>query len=135
MASDFRAHENAAAQGDRLFIDQQLPSLLEAYGALLERIGWVLEQRRAQEPREEKLPALSTRELAQRVGEALAELESFRSRECADLVADLLRCELPQDRLDSLQEIQGQLRLYEDDNAELLLGKLLNSLKEQEERE
>lgn len=65
---------------------------------------------------------------------ALEELEDFRSRECADIVAELLRHELPHDRLDSLMEIQGQLKLYEDDNAEMLLGQLLSSLKEQEGR-
>ena len=130
-----RAQENAAAKGDRSLIDQQLPRLLEAYGALLERIGWALEQRQNQEPQEEKLPALSVRELTEQVGRALEELENFRSRECAGMVADLLRHELPQDRLDGLLEIQGQLKLYEDDNAETLLDQLLNSLKEQEEQE
>ena len=130
-----RAQENAAAQGDRPLIDRQLPALLEAYGELLERIGRVLEQRRGEDPQEEKLPALSAEELARRAGEALEELENFRSRECAGIVSELLRHELPQDRRDSLMEIQGQLKLYEDDNAETLLAQLLSSLKEQEERE
>ena len=129
-----RAQENAAAQGDRPLIDRQLPLLLDAYGELLERIGWALEQRR-KEPQEEKLPALSAGELARQVGEALEELENFRSRECAGIVSDILRHQLPQNWLDSLVEIQGQLKLYEDDNAEKLLGQLLNSLKEQEEQE
>ena len=130
-----RAQENAAAQGDRAMIDRQLPLLLEAYGELLERIGKVLEQRRSEEPQEEKLPALPARELAQRVGEALEELENFRSRECAEIVSDILRHELPQDKLDSLTEIQGQLKLYEDDNAEKLLAQLLGGLEKQEEHE
>ena len=130
-----RAQENAAAQGDRKLIDRQLPLLLEAYGELLERIGRVLEQRRREEPQEAKLPALPAEELARRVGEALEELENFRSRECAGIVADVLRHELPQDWLDSLAEIQGQLKLYEDDNAEKLLAQLLSSLEKQEERE
>lgn len=115
-------------------IEQQLPPLLEAYGDLLEKIGWALEQRRQREEPEEKLPALSTAELAEQVGAALEELENFRSPECAELVAEILRHELPQDCLDSLREIQGQLKLYEDDNAEMLLGQLLSSLKKQEER-
>lgn len=81
---------------------------------------------------EEKLPALSGEELARRVGEALEELEDFRSRECADIVSDVLRHELPQDSLDSLTEIREQLKLYEDDNAEKLLAQLLSRLEEQE---
>jgi len=127
-----RAQENAAAQGDRQFIDRQLPALLTAYEDLLEKIGWELEQRRKKIPQEEKLPALPVEELVQRVGEALEELENFRSQECAGIVSEVLRHELPQDCQDSLMEIQGQLKLYEDDNAETLLAQLLNSLKEQE---
>ena len=127
-----RAQENAAARGDRQMIYRQLPSLLAAYGELLERIGWVLEQRRKEEPPEEKLPALSLRELTEQVSMALEELEDFRSRECADRVAAVLRHQLPQDSLDRLRAIQDQLKLYEDDNAEMLLGQLLSSLKKQE---
>ena len=130
-----RAQENAVAQGNTALIEEQLPLLLEAYGELLEKIGWVLEQRRQEEPEEEKLPALSTRELREQVAQALEELEDFRSRECANIVAAVLRHELPQDASDSLREIQKQLKLYEDDNAEALLDQLLSSLKEQEEQE
>ncbi|MDE7261277.1 MAG: response regulator [Oscillospiraceae bacterium] len=127
-----RAQENAAAQGDRPLIDQQLPLLLEAYGDLLEKIGWALEQRRQDEPLGELLPALSPQELREQVEAALSELENFRSRECAGIVEAVLRHQLPPDAADSLKEIQGQLKLYEDDNAEMLLNQLLNSLKTQE---
>ena len=130
-----RAQENAAAQGDTALIKQQLPLLLRAYGELLERIGWVLEQRRQKEPQEKKLPALSTQELIEQAGRALEELENFRSRECADIVAAILCHEQPQDQTDSLKEIQGQLKLYEDDHAEALLNQFLNSLKKQEGHE
>ena len=80
---------------------------------------------------EEKLP-LSPQELRERVGAALGELQDFRSRECAGMVEALLRCALPQDAEDSLREIQGQLKLYEDDNAEALLGGLLSRLEKEE---
>ncbi len=127
-----RAQENAAAQGDTAFIAQQFPRLMEAHVALLDRIGQFLERRRQDEPQEEKLPLLSTRELKERVGAALRELEDFRSRECAQMVEDMLRCGLPQDAEDSLREIQGQLKLYEDDNAEALLGGLLGRLEKED---
>ena len=39
---------------------------------------------------------------------------------------------LPRDVEDSLREIQGQLKLFEDDNAELLLGQLLSKLDKEE---
>ena len=127
-----RAQENAAAQGDTDFIAQQLPRLLETHQALLARIGQFLDQRRQGEPQEEKLPPPSLQELRERVGQALDELEHFRSRECAGIVEDLLRCALPQDAEDSLKEIQGQLKLFEDDNAEALLGALLTRLEKED---
>ena len=130
-----RAQEKAASEGDRQLIDQRLPQLLEAYGALLERIGRVLEQRKSQAPQEERLPALPAGELKTLAARALEELEDFRSRECAAIVEEILRHELPQERLDSLRAIQEQLKLYEDDNAEMLLNQLLRSLEEQEEQE
>lgn len=123
-----RAQENAAAQGDRAFIGQKLPQLLEAYGALLGQIEAALAQRHQDEPQAEKLPALPLSELVERVSKALEELEDFRASECAGIVAAVLQHELPKDVEESLKEIQGQLKLYEDDNAELLLSQLLNRL-------
>ena len=38
---------------------------------------------------------------------------------------------MPQDAADSLGEIQGQLKLYEDDNAEALLNQLLSKLEKE----
>lgn len=127
-----RAQENAANQGDREFIAQQFPALLEAYEALLTNIELFLEGRRGNDAQEEKLPALSAGELREQVGAALEALENFRSQECAGMVEALLRHELPQTAEDSLREIQGQLRLYEDDNAEGLLDQLLRELEKEE---
>ena len=127
-----RAQENAAAQGDTDFIARQFPLLMEKHEALLERIGIFLEQRRKDGPEEEKLPPASPRELRERVEAALHELEDFRSQECARMVEDILRCTLPQEVERSLREIQGQLKLYEDDNAEALLGELLGRLEKEE---
>lgn len=127
-----RAQENAAAQGDREFIARQFPELLAAHQALLERIGAFLEQRRQAQPQAEKLPALSPQELREQVEAALHELEDFRSQECARMVEELLSRDLPPAAERGLREIQGQLKLFEDDNAEALLGQLLSNLKREE---
>ena len=127
-----RAQEDAANQGDREFIGQHFPALLEAYEALLTNIELFLASRREKESQEEKLPALTAGELRDQVGAALNTLENFRSRECAGMVETILRHELPQNAADSLREIQGQLRLYEDDNAEGLLNQLLRELEKEE---
>ena len=123
-----RAQENAAAQGDREFISRQFPELLAAHQALLERIGAFLEQRRQAQPQAEKLPALSPQELREQVEAALHELEDFRSQECARMVEELLSRDLPPAAERALREIQGQLKLFEDDNAEALLAKLIDAL-------
>lgn len=127
-----RAQESAASRGDREFIARQLPALLEAYEALLMNIGLFLDRRRQNEPQEKKAPSLPDSELRERVETALGELKNFRSQVCAGMVGDLLSHALPRDVEDSLREIQGQLKLFEDDNAELLLGQLLSKLDKEE---
>ncbi len=126
-----RAQENAAAKGDTDFIARQFPILMERYEALLEDIGRLLEKRRQGIPQAEKLPPLPPEDLRERVGAALEELEHFRSRECAGIVEELLSHQLPQEAADGLAEIQGQLKLYEDDNAEALLNQLLSKLEKE----
>lgn len=123
-----RAQENAASQGDTEFVARQFPRLLEAYEALLMNIGAFLERR--QSGSQEKLPPLPARELRERAGKALGELEEFRSQECLGMVEALLRHELPQDTAEKLWEIYRQLKLFEDDNAEALLRQLLCQLEE-----
>ncbi|MCI8699290.1 MAG: response regulator [Oscillospiraceae bacterium] len=127
-----RAQENAAAQGDTDFIARQLPCLLEAQQALLDRIGLFLEQRRQGGAPAEKLPPLAPQALREQVAAALGELEEFRSKQCAGMVDDLLRHELPQQAQDRLLAIQGRLKLFEDDDAEALLGELLRELEKED---
>ena len=127
-----RAQENAAAQGDTDFIARQLPGLLEAQQALLDRIGLFLEQRRQGGAPAEKLPPLAPQALREQVAAALGELEEFRSKQCAGMVDDLLRHELPQQAQDRLLAIQGRLKLFEDDDAEALLGELLRELEKED---
>ncbi len=124
-----RAQEKAASQGDTACIARQFPQLLEAYEALLLNIGAFLERRR-QGGSQEKLPPLPVRRLREQAGAALGELEDFRSQECLGMVEALLRHELPQDTADRLWEIHRQLKLFEDDNAEVLLRQLLHELEE-----
>lgn len=123
-----REQENAAARGDQDYISRQLPFLLKEYEKLLDNIGLFLEKNRQEEVRGGKLPSLSSQELKERVGTALNELEKFRSKECAGTVGEILAHHLPKDVEKSLKQIQEQLKLYEDDYAEELLGQLLNRL-------
>ena len=125
-----RAHEEAADREDEIFITEGFPGLLAAYEKQMENIRAFLDQKRG-----EKVPELgdiSRRELLQSVKEALELLEDFRSRECADKVEELCRYCLDADTAARLQDVQEQLRLYEDDTAEELLRQLIEGLVESE---
>ena len=124
-----RAQENAAAQGDREFIAGQFPGMMAEYEILLANIEQFLERRRQEaDDRREKLPCPPREKLREQAASALEDLKHFRSRECAEQVEALLGYELPEDAAESLLQIREQLRLFEDDNAEELLGQLLSLL-------
>ena len=128
-----RAQENAAASGDREFIDKQFPLLLAEYEILLANIEQFLERRRLEEnDKREKLPCPPLQELWEQTASALEDLKHFRSQECAEKVEALLRFDLPKEAAESLLRIREQLRLFEDDNAEELLSQLLNLLEKEE---
>ena len=128
-----RAHENAAVQGDMEFIHSQFPLLMTEYEKLLVNIRRYLEKRRQEKGRKEKLPCLTIHEFREETAAALEELKHFRSQKCGERVETMLTHELPGDGEERLLEIQEQLRLYEDDKAEELLGWLLGSLEKEEE--
>ena len=130
-----RAHENAAAQGDMEFITGQFQLLLAEYEILLANIEQFLERRREGEnDRKEKLPCPPMRELWEQAAAALENLKHFRSQECAEEVDAMLACDLPENVAERLLQIREQLKLYEDDNAEVLLSQLLDLLEKEEEK-
>lgn len=122
-----REQENAAAQGDTDLVAQGFPKLLEAYETLLLHIGLFIDKDNQQNSCE-KLPPLSDSEIKEQAGEALRKLERFKSQECAVIVEELLRHEMPQEAADSLLEIHKNLKLFEDDHAEELFRKFLGKL-------
>lgn len=123
-----RAQENAAAQGDTKFIAEELPHLLAEYEKLLNNIGQFLTQHQKNTIKEEKLPCPSPRKLQEQADKALSLLEDFQSKECAEIVENMLLYALPDDTEDILRQIQTQLKLYEDDEAEELLRQLSGRL-------
>ncbi|MCI9161722.1 MAG: response regulator [Lachnospiraceae bacterium] len=128
-----RGQENAAVQGDRESIRSQFPLLLAEYENLLANIQQFLEQRRRESGGKEKLPCLTKEEFKGETAAALEELKHFRSQKCAERVEAMLAHELPGHAAERLLEIQEQLKLYEDDKAEELLGQLLSIFDKEEE--
>ncbi|MCI9491587.1 MAG: response regulator [Lachnospiraceae bacterium] len=128
-----RAQEDAAARGDREFIAGQFPALLDKFETLLGNIGQFLKQRGQEDNKEGKLPCLPMEELRGHIASALEDLAHFRSQECAKRIEGLLLHELPEEAAKMLLEIQGQLKLFEDDNAEGLLSQMLGALEKEED--
>lgn len=123
-----RSQENAAAQGDTELIAETLPHLLSEYEKLLDNIGRFLNQHQRDIPREQKLPCPPPEELKKQAEKALRLLEDFQSKECEQAVEAMLLYDLPKDTEDSLRQIQTHLKLFEDDEAEELLGLLSDRL-------
>ncbi|MCM1537580.1 MAG: ATP-binding protein [bacterium] len=122
-----KEHEMAAVQGDEEFISDHFLDLYESYGVQLRYIQVYLD-RAAQKDAEPEEGALAEDVLFGQVGKALEKLEAFHSRECADIVAELLKHHMESDVKARLLEIQEQLQLYEDDEAEELLRQLRERL-------
>ncbi len=129
-----REHENAAAKGDREFIDGHFPQLIAEYETLLANIKQFLEQYRQKNEGTEKLPGLPIQELREETAAALEELKHFWSQKCGERVKTMLAHELSKDVEERLLQIQEHLRLYEDDDAEELLAQLLGILEKEEEQ-
>ncbi len=127
------AHESAAAQGNREFILEQFPLLMGEYETLLTNIEGFLEEYGQKNGSKEKLPALPLQELKDKTAEALENLKHFRSQECLQEVETILLHELAKDLQERFLQIREQLKLYEDDNAEELLGQLVGILEKEEE--
>lgn len=129
-----REQEYAAAEGNEACIAEKFPVLLAEYETLLANIEQFLARRRNKNGVTKKLPGLPPEELREQTAKALEELQHFQSQDCAERVKTVLLHEMREDVEESFLQIQEQLRLYEDDYAEELLGRLLSKLEKEEEQ-
>ncbi|MGN0324921.1 MAG: histidine kinase N-terminal 7TM domain-containing protein [Lachnospiraceae bacterium] len=124
-----KAQEEAADRGDEEFIREHFPGLLNDYERQLVCIQTFLETwEESADGEKELLPAPEPEKLKSEIAKALKQVENFHSRECADIIENLLDCKLDDKTSACLQEVKKQLRLYEDDMAEQLLRELLENL-------
>ncbi|MCI8786387.1 MAG: response regulator [Eubacterium sp.] len=129
-----REQEYAAAEGNEACIAEKFPVLLAEYETLLANIEQFLARRRNKNGVTKKLPGLPPEELREQTAKALEELQHFQSQDCAERVKTVLLHEMREDVEERFLQIQEQLRLYEDDYAEELLGRLLSKLEKEEEQ-
>ncbi len=133
LSAQAREHEEAATRGDVDFIKMHSAELLACYAKQVEQIRKFLDQRQAAEDgRSGERMTLDRDGLLREVKAALEKLEAFKSKECAHTVETLLEYDLGQNELLKLREIQGQLKMYEDDMAEKLLREMIEWLEKEE---
>lgn len=125
-----KEHEMAAARGNEAFVRKNYEELLLIYTKQVEYIQKFLNENPPEDT--EELPEISEEEFWQGVKDALGHLERFRSRESLRVVDELLKNRMDQKLRADLEEIQEQLRLYEDDRAEELFHELIDHFDREE---
>lgn len=123
-----REHEKAADRGDEAYVDGHIHQLLTEYEGQIGHISSFLVD--SQQSRKEKQEArrIAAADLIQEIREALESLENFRAKECARRIEALLECQLVPEIEVQLTEVQGLLKLYEDEKAEQLLRNMLEMI-------
>jgi HPt (histidine-containing phosphotransfer) domain-containing protein len=125
-----REQENAAKAGDLASVQAGRPALFAKYGRLLEEIDRVVQAQTADGG--EEGPALDGEALLTELRQALDALEHFRSKESAKVLEHLLRCRIPAETREILQQVREKLRLYEDDDAEDQLREMITKFNAKE---
>lgn len=123
-----REHERAVDRGDEKYVDEHVCQLLSEYEAQMEHISGFLAASRTAGQADAKVQEIDPAALEREIRAALERLENFRAKECAHKIEEILQFQLQTDLEARLTEIQGLLKLYEDDKAEQLLRDLLEEL-------
>ena len=129
-----KEHEMAASRGNETYVLKNYEMLLQLYEKQVEYIQKYLKEKSDDSAAGggEELPQIGAEELIQRLKEALGHLERFRSKNCLNVVEELLKSQMDQEIRVKLEEIREQLKLYEDDHAEELLQELINHMNREE---
>lgn len=134
LSAQAREHEEAANREDVEFINRHFHDLLSCYKTQIQKIESFLNNRNslAGENEADSVMSIDSQALLRETREALDKLENFRSKECAQIVDGLLKYQLDYYTEAKLKEIREQLQLYEDDEAERLLHRLIDWLEKEE---
>ncbi len=137
LSAQAREHEQAVNRGDTGFVRKHFEELLSCYSRQITEISRYLQTRSAvtRVDAQDTGAGIDRNDLLREIRGALDSVENFRSKECARRVEALLKYDLEQSVEESLKEVQEQLRMYEDDAVEKLLGELLNRLEKSGGRE
>lgn len=119
--------EEAATNQDVDYISDETEHLLEDYQKILKEIHTLLQKKHYfdKEQQEGERKPIKKQELQRLIRDALDSLESFRSKECATKLESILEYEMESPIYEQLKEVQVKLKLYEDDEAEEILGNVM----------
>lgn len=124
-----KEQEYAVNRGDETFVDEHVFQLLTEYEEQIRHITSYLKAEKqsggAKEMEGKAAIPIENVDLVRKLQEALERLENFRAKECAHKVEELLQYELTSDVKAELTNIQGHLKLYEDEAAENRLRTLI----------
>lgn len=125
--------EDAAKNDDIEYIDAQTPNLLSQYVSLLTEIKALLQSRglltASNEDAKDK-PGISKKELLDKLQISLDALEGFDSKQCQDVLHEILNRSIGESLTASIEDILQMLKLYEDDEAENKLRLLIEEEKQ-----
>lgn len=123
-----REQEKAVDRGDITFVDSHAQELLDEYEKQITSVASYLEGVKKAEKPQADAGEIEGSELVRLLREALDSLENFRAKDCAHKIEEIMQYQLLFGIENKLKEIQGQLKLYEDEAAEQMLRKLIELL-------
>ncbi len=126
-----KQHEAAGKKPNFNYIQEHSEPLFTCYSKVLAEIKRVLEQQAYGQFAKKNtagLPPITKQDMLTQIKDVFHQLTAFQSKEAAKGVADLLGYAIPDKVRSQLEEIQVLLKMYEDDNAEEMLKKLIQNL-------
>lgn len=134
LSGHAKEHEEAASRGDEEFIVRHADDLLNCYETQLDEIEGFL-KRREQEQEDgysDDVVCIDKQVIIRETREALNLLENFHPKDSIRILEGILHYQLDFELKEKLQEIEQQLKMYEDDKAEELLNQLMEWLEREE---
>ena len=123
LSQEAKVHEVAATENNSQYIVDNFEVLIDMYKTLLDEIKNVLDKQKRLNDINTEREEIDNEELKIRVDKALAYIANFRSKECQKEISELLEFELSAEIRKVLEEVEFDLKMYKDDEAEELLGK------------
>lgn len=127
LSAEAKKHEDAATDNDIDFILKNVDALIDMFKTLIDEIKVVLDKQSKYNSNNEANSGeeISMQVLGDKLKQASEYIENFKSKECLKVVSEILQYRLNSDLKIMLEEVELDLKLYKDDEAEELLAKIV----------